>query len=185
MKLKKVAALCKAAGVYQLQDELDAAGEPVRQWLGDGHAMYPMDELPYMNEEQLRLVLDVPRKAWDNATYLDTTMNPRIDASDVVADERLAERSRVGITWGGESLDVLRHSGRVTLIRDKYLIPLEDEPSLELYVRKTTVDKLHYVAVKSGLMLVGIILPCGEAEEELRTELSGIAAALKNTIGGL
>lgn len=184
MKLKKVAALCKAAGVYQLQDELDATGEVVRQWLGDGNALYPLDGLPYLDEERLRLILDVPTKKWDDVVYLDTTLDPRINLSDVVAEESMAEQSRVGITWRGEHLTALRHGGLVTLIRDKYLVPLEDELNLELYVRKMDGDKRRYVAIKSGLMLIGIILPLREAEEDLQTELSGIVAALKNTIGG-
>lgn len=50
MKLKKVAALCKTAGVYNLCNQVDGDGTVGVQWLGDGEALYPMHGMPYLRE---------------------------------------------------------------------------------------------------------------------------------------
>ena len=62
MKLKKVAALCNRQGVFRLCDEVSEDGEVVRQWLGDGAAIYPLDGLPLLEEENLLAMFDIPEK---------------------------------------------------------------------------------------------------------------------------
>ena len=70
MKLKPIEKICKTAGYIALYDEfrepdpdeLPGEGELPRQWMSDGVAAYPLDGLPYLDEESVCAIFDVDHK---------------------------------------------------------------------------------------------------------------------------
>lgn len=86
MKLKAVEKLCKASGCVRLFDEEakepgmspeelmdmlteemdeDRVPSPPRQWISDGVACYPLDGLPYLDEESICAIFDIDAKKRD------------------------------------------------------------------------------------------------------------------------
>lgn len=175
MKLKKVAALCNSAAAYHLYDQVDSTGAVDTQWLGDGCAAYPLHGLPYLSEQELYRMFDVPEKKQDKVYFDHETLPTALCVDDFCEGELLAEDMGVTISWGGAVLLPLRYPGGMLYIQSRYLGPLEDQADLlQLYVRRSPSGG-RYVAAKTGMLLVGIIFPYGHLRESFVERLDEIA----------
>lgn len=175
MKLKKVAALCNSAAAYHLYDQVDSTGAVETQWLGDGCAAYPLHGLPYLSEQELYRMFDVPEKKQDKVYFDHETLPTALCVDDFCEGELLAEDMGVTISWGGAVLLPLRYPGGMLYIQSRYLGPLEDQADLlQLYVRRSPSGG-RYVAAKTGMLLVGIIFPYGHLRESFVERLDEIA----------
>lgn len=175
MKLKKVAALCNSATAYHLYDQVDSTGAVDTQWLGDGCAAYPLHGLPYLSEQELYRMFDVPEKKQDKVYFDHETLPTALCVDDFCEGELLAEDMGVTISWGGAVLLPLRYPGGMLYIQSRYLGPLEDQADLlQLYVRRSPSGG-RYVAAKTGMLLVGIIFPYGHLRESFVERLDEIA----------
>lgn len=175
MKLKKVAALCNSAAAYHLYDQVDSTGAVDTQWLGDGCAAYPLHGLPYLSEQELYRMFDVPEKKQDKVYFDHETLLTALCVDDFCEGELLAEDMGVTISWGGAVLLPLRYPGGMLYIQSRYLGPLEDQADLlQLYVRRSPSGG-RYVAAKTGMLLVGIIFPYGHLRESFVERLDEIA----------
>lgn len=175
MKLKKVAALCNSAAAYHLYDQVDSTGAVDTQWLGDGCAAYPLHGLPYLSEQELYRMFDVPEKKQDKVYFDHETLPTALCVDDFCEGELEAEDMGVTISWGGAVLLPLRYPGGMLYIQSRYLGPLEDQADLlQLYVRRSPSGG-RYVAAKTGMLLVGIIFPYGHLRESFVERLDEIA----------
>lgn len=175
MKLKKVAALCNSAAAYHLYDQVDSTGAVETQWLGDGCAAYPLHGLPYLQEQELYRMLDVPEKKQDKIYFDHSQLPSGLCVDDFCEGELLAEDMGVTISWGGKVLLPLSYPGGMLYIQSRYLGPLEDQADLlQLYVRRSPSGG-RYVAAKTGMLLVGIIFPYGHLRESFVARLDEIA----------
>lgn len=175
MKLKKVAALCNSAAAYRLYDQVDKNGVLETQWLGDGSAAYPLHGLPYMNEDSLYRMFDVPEKKQDKVYFDHGPLPEVLCVDDFCAGEQLAEDMGVSISYGGTVLVPLSYPGGILYIQSRYLGPLEDQSDLlQLYIRRTE-SGARYVAAKTGMLLVGIIFPYSHLRESFAGRLDEIA----------
>ena len=104
MKLKKVAALCNSVSIYRLYDQLDGNTGAVRQWLGDAGAIYPLDGLPLLSEQELYRMFDVPEKKQGKSYFGKEALPEGLDVNDWCAGEQLAEDMDVTITYNGTAL---------------------------------------------------------------------------------
>ncbi len=194
MKLKKIEKLCKSAGNVALCDEQAVVDEseddvtvaPIRQWMGDGGALYPLDGVPYLNEEAVYAIFDVNAK---QAEKLRVSYNEQLPADlcfdDVCPGEELLEPVKLAMSLGGVALFLLRdREGALLVIKDEYRAPFENWKDCECFKRVTETG-MAYVAVKSGCILRGVIMQynCINADfvEALGAvyNAAGVAAAAK------
>ena len=168
MKLKKIEKICKTAGNVVLCDEqavVDESGDdvtvaPIRQWMGDGGTLYPLDGVPYLNEEAVYAIFDVNAK---QAEKLRVSYHEQLPAdlcfTDFCAGEELLEPVKLTMSLGGVALHLLRDSaGALLVIKDEYRAPFDNWKDCECY-KRVTERGTAYVAVKSGCVLRGVIMP--------------------------
>lgn len=159
MKIKRIAALCKKSKCYMLCSKTDGQGQ-ITQWLGDRNALYPLDGLPLLDEDSLCRMFDISEKQKDKAYISQEDMPSWINTEDADPAERPVKEEDLGfIHYGMELLPIMTQGG-IVFIQQKYLSPLEDElETLGFYERKTEKGQV-YIAVKAGLMLRAVVLPC-------------------------
>lgn len=183
MKLKKVAALCNSVSIYRLYDELDGNTGAVRQWLGDAGAIYPLDGLPLLSEQELYRMFDVPEKKQGKSYFGKEVLPEGLDVNDWCAGEQLAEDMDVTITYNGTALLPLRYAGGILYIQSKYMSPLEDQADfLQLFVRRMP-NGTPYVAAKAGMLITGVIFPYLHTNGALCDCLSEIAEKTRWSVG--
>ena len=176
MKLKKIAAVCKAFGQAYLIDVPDKTGT-VRQWIGTGMAAYPVSGIPYLEPENLEPLLEISAES---------VRIKRIDPPEEISFahssdfEAKAEETAISLCLGGKQLLAL-WDGTETIIIDKALLgPITAEyDDVDFYKRGS---ERPYIAVKAGLMLVGVILPTRLTAHE-RDALDHIARTMLIIVG--
>lgn len=172
MKIRKLAALCKAAKHIQLVDEKNG-----KQWVGNGATLYPLLGLPTMSEVQVMRMFDIPQS--DNEKYhvhrADVDDLP-VDLSDIANGETKLQPPDICITYAGQKFMPLAASGTVLWINPEYLDPVRKSGDLDLYKR---VDSrgIPYIAVKAGMMLEAIIYPLNMGEK-LINRLKALGSAV-------
>lgn len=156
MKLKKVVALCRKSKALRLYDQVDGDGV-VTQWLGDGGAIYPLHDLPLLDESNLFRMFDVPEKEQEKIRFSHIEMPEGLCVDDFSSGDSMVKDMGVMVSFGGRVLLPLRTNDGILYIQSQYLDPLEDQADfLRLFVRRNR-DRAYIVA-KVGLLLAGIIM---------------------------
>ena len=158
MKFKSIAQICKKSKTAVLCDHSEGENN-VSQWVGDGCAIYPIYCLPYLEENNVYTIFDVPKKQWDGWDFKHIEMPKVYCIDDVIKDEYKVEYEGMSITYLGRMLRPLRTQNGLVFIESKYLAPLADVLDvLELYERKTLGGQT-YIAAKAGFILQALIMP--------------------------
>lgn len=158
MKIKELAALARECrGVTLVNEEKD--GEKTRQWIMlGGTAMYPLDGLPLLNEEQLMAIIDVPTKKRDSFKVFVSEMTDRLHdfASDFRAGDIDAELSGVEIClWGSTKIRcAIAEDGSTVFVDTKYLKPLADQKKDLTFVIRRKDGERPTLVVKRGMLNV-------------------------------
>lgn len=154
MKIKQVESLLKQTKFITLYDDYRC------QWVSNGHACYPLRNMPLLNEESIFTMLDVHEDKKDKYFFRRAELSAtNLDFSDNVVGERVFDRDLLLLSMGGKEIEPLRsHSGGILFFDTVFLKPFADEKSVELYERHTKSGET-YIAVKTGLLLLGMILP--------------------------
>lgn len=167
MKLKAIEKLCKASGRVRLYDlaketdidELDEDSLP-RQWISDDVAAYPLDGLPYLDEESICAIFDVDAKKRDKLVVTHHPTFPEgLDFSDLHPGDTILEPLNFQMSIGGDELYLLKDKdGALVAIKSGYRKPFDAWKECECYKR---VDRSGqpYVAVIQGCVLRGVIYP--------------------------
>lgn len=176
MKIKSIAALCKKVRHAVIMDSASADGSIV-QFIGDGNAAYICDGLPTVEEESLLAIFDVPQEqriTWH--VKRSNVYDMLLTSNDMPLYE-----SRVHITYGGKELIPLyTHTRRIVFIDAKYLAPLADNPTMELYLRNA--NSTPVVAAKTGFIDLAIISIYKAKDKAMAEELKRIAAYVQYTV---
>lgn len=86
----------------------------------------------------------------------------------------MLERSKISICLNGIELEPLKTSQGIKYINTRYLEPFADiETGYEIYER-TREDGMLYFAIKSGLILCGVVLPSFGDEKFIKELLKEI-----------
>ena len=157
MKIKALAALCKASGkIAFILKENDMDGKFVRQYISEGHAIYPADDLPEMNEELLLTIFDIPGKDKEDWHVSDSKM-PDINFDPYAEGEEPLEDSKLNFQWLGRYYKVLFSVDRTVFIDPKLIKPTDDvKEDREYYLRRS--GNRDYVIVKYGFIVQAVIL---------------------------
>ena len=177
MKLSKIAKLCvRAKRVYLYDDEARGV-----QWIGDGHALYPLYMMPDLSPETVLRVLDVKEKDWSKIAINTVPLPGSLDLSDGTDADKLLPPPGLSIGYAGEVLEPTRFSCGLRFVNPLHLAPVEDQDQLMLYEREST-DGEPYIVAKTGLMVQTVIMPRLITDEELLNRLQTLAAELGQTI---
>lgn len=181
MKLKKVGALCSANKAFRLFDEMRESGE-IRQWLGDGYAMYLLSGLPILNEDNVCAMFDVPEKKRKKCRCKQGPMPDTINPEDWEQGERIVSDDWPTVEYDGSVVKPLSTLGGITFIQDKYLAPLEDMADyLQLYERKSA-DGQTYIVAKNGMEIAAIIMPFDIISASFVEKLEDLAGRCRTTL---
>ena len=157
MKIKKIAQICAGQKTIYVHNQ-SCKGDLVRQWVGDGVAMYPLDDLPYMDDDALMVLFDVPPDKLDSWRVREVGLGSLVSLDDIDPDE--VDILPYDLTVNnGRTLMPFDGGARGTLwIQQRYLAPTDDIDIVR-YCARPTMGGGRVIAVKSGLVLMGIIMP--------------------------
>lgn len=184
MKLKTIAALCKKSQNIAIMEKPAGGGNYIKQWIGDGYAMYPIAGLPYLDEESIFTIFDVTEKQRENYSFHQGALPEAINFSDTDENEQMLDGEKMSIVVAGRTLIPLKTQYGMVFIDEKYLAPLAEAAEvLELYERITN-DGRAYIAAKAGFMLIAVIMPCDIIKDDFVAQLRELtnecAVALNN-----
>lgn len=183
MKLKTIAALCKKSQNIVIMEK-PAGGNCIKQWIGDGYALYPIAGLPYLDEESIFTIFDVTEKQRENYSFHQGALPEDLNFGDTDANERMLDGEKMSIIVAGRTLIPLKTQYGMVFIDEKYLAPIAEAAEvLELYGRITN-DGQAYIAAKAGFMLIAVIMPCDIIKDDFVAQLRELtnecAVALNN-----
>ena len=158
MKIKKIAAVCKARGKCYLYDYTDADGV-VEQWIGNGAAMYPVTGMPYLQLDNITTLFELTSKQADKLHMEKAEAPEIIDLRDAVVGEVMAQKSELHISSGSVTILPVTANGNTRFLDESLIAPVQARyDDIEYWLRRMP-DGTPYYAVKEGLMLVGIVMP--------------------------
>lgn len=190
MKFKAIEKICKASGCVYLIDgvtqldpeELPEEGGLLRQWISDGVACYPLDGLPYLDEESICAIFDVDAKKRDKLVVSHKpTLPGGLDFTDMHKGDDPLEELKFQMSLGGDELHLFRDSaGALLVIKSVYRKPFDSWKEVECY-KRIDKDGRPYVAVMNGCILRGLIYPYKIGEQLVETlgavyNAAGVAA---------
>ena len=181
MKLKAIAALCKAAEQYFLYDNCPAERDPADgQWIGTQAAVYLTQNLPHLTEDTLQAMWDIPKKKW-NLALVSTSYTAPEWCSTVPNDpgDLSADLLGISINVAGEEIFPLQTDAGLLFVEEKYLRPIADELGEITLVSRAGYDEQPILAAKKGTNLVALIRP-RHLEKETKTvqRIRALAAGL-------
>lgn len=152
MIIKSIAQICKSRKTAVLYET-----ESI-QWISDGNAVYPLYKMPKFNKETLPTLLDIPEKKVESYVLREDIFPKSLNRLDYDETEVSVSEFSLQLAYLGDTLLPLNTSHGLVFIDTQYLKPLKDLSIIQFFERETTNGVL-YIAVKSGLLLVAIILP--------------------------
>ncbi len=184
MKIKQVEAILKSEKIFIVSDGDNC------QWLSTHGASYPIYNLPKITNDVLFTLFDIPKDKRDKFIYMEKELPEQINFSDVDMDEQVIPRGNFSLNYGGRNLEPLKISQGIMFIDTKYLKPFAGiKEGYELYER-TDEEGRPYIAVKSGLLLIGVISEVNVINDEfiekieIMLKLSKVTLENKKTDGG-
>jgi hypothetical protein len=174
MKIKTIAAICKKSECLYLYDKTGSNGY-VSQWVGDGMAIYPIVNIPYMETDNVCTIFEFTEKQLEKFLIRHTEVPEGICIDDTDRTEINLSNENLSIAYAGRILKPLQTSKGLVFIDSKYLSPLADIWNImELYER-TTQSGQTYIAAKAGFILYAVIMPYNALNETFVTQVEKLA----------
>lgn len=167
MIINKIIQLCKKEKRILLINVGDS------QWLSDGHAVYPMHEMPEFDIDSLMKTYDISAKKGEK--FIKNHISAEklsLNFNDSCTDEVLCEENPIRIAINGTTyIQILTENG-CELLDSKYFAPLADanEDMVQIYQRITKKGDVYF-AVKDGMFLISLIQPTLVLNEKTLEEL--------------
>lgn len=178
MRFKAVISLCKKAKQVVLCDHKGI------QWIGDGAALYAMYDMPEMGEGAICAVCDISDSQADKILFMEFKGEPAGVSLELnTPDEVLLDQCDIALKTGGKELLAFGTSTGMEFVEAAYLRPFGDveRDYLEVYERRTP-DGLPYFAVKTGILLLGIISPEHVITDRFVKDISYLARGCVTTL---
>lgn len=181
MKLKKVASLCSRSKFFCLYDRQET-DEEVSQWLGDSSAIYPIQGLPYMDEENIYSMFDISTKQQEKIVFRHQRAPQGINLSDADPTERRVDEDGLSLVYDGGMLKPLQTRRGISFIQSKYLSPLEDVADMVQLYERETPQGAPYIVAKTGFFLAAVIMPYSVINEKFVNQLSELAQQCRRAL---
>lgn len=171
MILKKIIGFCKSEEYIALYE-----GEDI-QYLSDGHAVYPLNNVPHFDIDTLCATYDITGKKKEKITTRHLALPESVSFEDSIDNESICEVNPIKVSINGVTYVQVLTSTGCEFIDGKYLAPLSDtnEDMLRIYER-VSADGTTYFAVKEGFILVAVILPAVLLNQKTLEELKAFVA---------
>ena len=176
MKIKKLENLIKKSKSVAIVEDGGAF------WLGNERAMYPT-YFEHIDFDMLMTIFDIDAEKRESITEITSELIARADTSDDCAGEILLKRFPLRVVWEKPliGLYVGADSDEIFYIDERLLEPVRDaKEGIELYLRRDRIGG-SYIAVKNGMLLVGIIAP-EETDRMLADQLSMLCKLTTATV---
>lgn len=134
------------------------------QWVGDGYVSYPIYSLPELNEESIRILLDVKEDAWDKFTCGFYPGVPFMEEDNALCDRELQELG-ISISFRGKMLIPLTDGLTIYYVEGKYLKPFNDFAPIFCYRPREGFGE-GLILLKEGMLLRGVVAPYYPSELE-------------------
>lgn len=174
MKLKAIASICKKMkSIMLFSDPSDDT-----QWISDGMGIYPMLKMPYMTENNIYALFDIPDSKSEKIYFERREFLPQLNFTNDDIENKLKEE-KIFITRGGRTLKPFQTSKGLKFIDTQYIKPISDELELYYYERfiKGTGDT--YIVVKNGMEVIAIILPFNCIDEDFVKQMDELTRMCK------
>ena len=146
MKLSKIGALCKSAKRFVILNLRYG------QWISDGMALYPLRDLPHLDEESVYTIFDIPEDKRSKMSYEERESIPHgLSLLDAAADEVAIQLSHVSIVYHGAIYTPIKSREGILFLDRRYLAPFDED--ITLFERFYPGSNIPYIAVKRGLLL--------------------------------
>lgn len=160
MKLKTLASVAKEDRNLTILDEIDSEGLVTRQYVMlPERAIFPLDGLPILKEEQLLTMMDVPREKHDE--WIVVRHNITSELQQVVDDAKLTDREAklgwTGIAMNGVAVRPVFGGEKVRFVESDLLKVVADERGVELKERRTEYGTVYVMLV--GMCNIGCLIP--------------------------
>lgn len=166
MKIKELAKCARADGLMTLLDETDEDGLVVRQYVMlPERAIFPLDGMPIMSDEQLLRIMDVPEEKRSAYSVTRVQINERLRAmmEDSTEEDREAKPCWASLTMNGMTVNpvfTLMGTSRIGFVESELYRVVADLRGLDMYER--TVDGQRVYVLMHGFVNVGCIMPTME-----------------------
>lgn len=157
MVVKKIVQMCKKTGALSLWDD---AGKGI-QWIGNGFAIYPLEKMPYFTPETVCRAYDISEKQAEKIRFTHSDKMPAgLNTGDIDGAETVVEPLQMTLIHSGQMVQPYMTSRGIKFMDMKYMEPIQDEGNsyVNVYERFTESGELYFV-VKSGMLLVAVIMP--------------------------
>ena len=177
MILKQIAARCKAAKQITLYW---GAG---RQWVSDGKAFYPLDQLPELDcADTLCTILDIGEKEREKMRIQQDRLPEELHFGDLDDMERPVSASDLLLKLGSQDLRPVRTSLGLRFYEPDCFKPLRDvKELLDLWERETAAGEI-YLVVKAGMLVQAVLLPEQVDGELMLNRFKGLADMMAVTV---
>lgn len=169
MKIKSIAAICKKMKQVMILNHCDSNGT-VTQYIGDGVALYPVYDLPLLDEESVLSIFDVPekqRESWNTRCVEPDGFH----LEDTDTSEYFIEEMGVSVVLNGTTLKPFRAKDGVLFVNSKYLAPFSDVRDIVQFFERRLDNGQPYVVAKAGFMIQAVIMPFQVQETSLVQKL--------------
>lgn len=169
MKIKNIASICKKMKQAIILNHCSSTGT-VTQYIGDGVALYPVYDLPMLDEESVLSIFDVPekqRESWNTRCVEPDGFH----LEDTDTGERFIEEMGVSIVLNGITLKPFQARDGVIFVNSKYLAPFSDVRDIVQFFERRLDNGQPYVVAKAGFLMQAVIMPFQVQETRLVQEL--------------
>ena len=175
MKLKKIEGIIKKSKSVAIVENGGAF------WLGNERAMFPT-YFEHMSLDALMTMFDLDEEKRESITEIPSELVARADTGDSCSNEELLKRVPMRIVWGKPLLPLyVSDRKEIYYIDERLLEPVRDaKEGIELYLRRDAAGK-PYIAVKSGMLLIGLIEP-EEADADMLQVLGCLYDLTRNVL---
>lgn len=155
MKNKEIANICKTTNVIY-KGMYDGV-----QWVGTGFAMYPLFDLPIMENSQLLNFFDIDKGSQQKYKFAE--LNDKITElfDNSKSEEYEITNSGIVLLLGKSKFAVYQTEDQnCVFVNPDLLKPFKNiSDGYSLYLRKFQVESVNRIIVKKGLLNIGLIMP--------------------------
>ena len=182
MKLKKVAARCIKVEAFHLLDEVGEGGEFIRQWLGDGYAIYPLSGLPVLDESNLCAMFDISDKKRKKCLFSKKQIPESLNVEDYTKGERALYDEWPTVEHNGYVVKPLSTGDSVVFVQTAYLSPLEDMADYLRFYERVNDTGQKYIVAKNGMEIAAVIMPVDTIKLGFVEKLEALAHKCRVTL---
>ena len=181
MNLKKIAGMCKSAGIFHVMNIVNSDGEVTDQWVMLGPAAYRVDNMG-LTANMLARFAGIKDTQLDSYFLKDESREEADWMRDFPKQRKDMEATRatLGLIMGGREIRLYRVYGAEDIlpIDTDYLAPLE---SPDCFVR--SMEGKPVLAAKEGMYIAAVIAPYDAFGEKDGVPLPGLETALIEAAG--